>query len=355
MKNIEISEIIEIFHKNHLPIQTGMALTEHGYKGKLNPHHLEGTVWTHTMMVLKQAEQESIIIKLAALCHDIGKAYTAVDIDETERRRFTSHEAVSTFYTKEVLESYNEVCELSKEDIDMIIFLVSNHGALYNFFEDGRIPRKHFSKLAKRFKSVQFAQLIKLYLADHEGRFYDKVSSRNDYMIYDDFNDILDYMEVLEFDENVKCYQNVITVMIGLPRSGKSTIVSMLKDTVIVSRDELVLKHGIGDNYSEKWKSLTDEQQKEIDAELLKVFNDTVKSEKDIVIDMTNMSKKSRRKWLSNKLNNYLKRAVLVITSKQTCLSRNTEEKHIPAVVFDNMMKTFVYPDFEEFDEIVLL
>jgi predicted kinase len=350
---MKVHEIIEIFIKNHTQIYQDMKNCEHGFLGKEpNPHHLEGSIWTHTMMVLKKAEDYGYndIIKLSCLCHDLGKPYVYEDIIDKSRRRFTSHEAVSTFYTKEVLKSFKEVLNLSQSDIQFILSLVAQHGSLYNFFEYDRIPQKNHHKIVDRFDTDTFASLFKLYKCDHEGRFYTGDKTNKD--VYEDFETILELMEIRDNSVEVKEIKSPhLIVMIGVPRSGKSTYVKSLNYNV-VSRDDLVEKHGTGNSYNEKWKSLTKTQQKHIDTELMKNFQNLVKEGKNIVVDMTNMSKKSRKKWL---VKNYKKTAVLVIESKSVIMERMTSDKNIPEYVVDNMMKSFVYPNLEEFDEVMAI
>jgi len=358
LKKLTTSEIIEIFIDNHKHIWNAMKSTEHGYLNKFtNPHHLEGSVWTHTMMVLKKAEDYEYdnLIKLACLCHDIGKVYLYEDIEDKNIRRFTNHEAVSTFYAREVLKTFQEKYFLHITEVQYILSLVSQHGSLYNFFVDGRIPQTNHFKIADRFDSNTFSGLIKLYKCDHEGRFYNE-KSLNDKSVYNDFEDILTIMEINEHKSIIRKYKANLIILIGLPRSGKSTWVSeqnFLQETIIISRDDLVMKYGIGNSYTEKRKSLTDEQQLKIDKEIQSNFNLAVKNSKDIVVDMTNMSKKSRNKWTKN-AHGYYKKAIMFIEDKNVLMSRMTKEKNIPETVIDSMMKSFVYPNTEEFDTIIL-
>ena len=55
---------------------TGIVKVPSTAAESLNPYHCESDVFTHTMMVCKQAENDSYEVQIAALLHDIGKPST---------------------------------------------------------------------------------------------------------------------------------------------------------------------------------------------------------------------------------------------------------------------------------------
>lgn len=345
------SDIIKIFVEEHFVLYNAMSQACHYYANtQTNPFHMEGGVWTHTMMVLKEAQNASDVMKLAALCHDIGKAYVMEDKHEKKRRRFTNHEAVSTFYTKEVLESY----DLTKEEKHRILYIVANHGSFYNFFEEGRIPKKNYVKFVERFTLKQMADLSEFYNYDHNGRFHIGESDRCNPKVDDDFEEIMSLLHEKEALSWEKEKDKTITVLVGPPRAGKSTWVeNNVNEALVISRDDLVMKYGEGDTYSQKWASISPEKHKELDKEIQSMYQNAIKTGNDIVIDMTNMSKKSRRKWISN-AKDYHKKSVIFIESPSCLISRNSSEKHIPLKVMDMMMRNFVWPQHDEFDHVEL-
>jgi predicted kinase len=155
-----------------------------------------------------------------------------------------------------------------------------------------------------------------------------------------------------KYDENKILPEKTITVLTGLPRAGKSTYCKMLKNVTIISRDDILMQYAKeGETYSEVWKRLQDTDQKDIDKELQSRFNKAVKSGDNIVIDMTNTSKKSRRKWLAN-AKGYFKKCIVFPTGIKTCDSRNAPDKNIPKDVLESMSKRFVVPLYDEFDYI---
>jgi len=336
-----IYEIISKFKNSNYELYKQMQNTEHGYMGIYdNPYHLEN-IWEHTLLVMKEAENASMVQKLAALCHDVGKPETKKD-QTNQRRSFFNHEGVSTFFVNHILSIYN----ISKEEKDSVIHIVANHGNFYNFIEDNRIPEKNYEKLQKRFSKSQLKNLFEFYKYDHNGRIQKEKEPMD--KLYSDFNKIIEtYPEEINQDPNLP----VITVLIGLPRSGKSTFASQFKNSTIISRDDIVMSYP-GRNYTEKWNSLSKEDQKNIDKTLYSNFQNAVKNKENIIIDMTNMSKKTRKKWL---VKNYIKNALVFAVSIDECYARNTKDKFINKKIMKNMAKQFYYPDHEEFNNIRII
>ena len=373
MKTIEIlttGEIITRFVERFPEYYKDMNSVEHGFKGEfINPHHIEGSVWTHTMLVMKEVDNAKrhgnkngnvtdsetfMVHALAALCHDIGKAYCYVDLEDKSRRRFTNHEGVSVVYAKEVLEQF----EMMPFMMTRILTIVAKHGVLYPYFEDERISDKNKDKLAQSLKYDNIQDLIRFFEFDHYGRFNAHDLGNVDASIQDLY-DIKMRAEKLVSNDTTQPIKGQIVIMVGPPRAGKSTYIETIirPDTVVISRDNLVMKYGTGDSYSESWKSLTVEQQTMIDEEIIKTYNDALKDNKGhIIIDMTNMSKKSRSKWVNHpKAKGYFREAVLVLETPKVLLSRNTPEKFIPENVIHSMLRNLTYPDFTEVNRVTVL
>lgn len=85
--------------------------------------HPEGDVWTHTLMVTDEAAKisESLLIRLAALCHDLGKPPTTRF--EDGRWRSKNHEAAGVAPTKSFL---SRLC-IADSEIEQITPLVQDH------------------------------------------------------------------------------------------------------------------------------------------------------------------------------------------------------------------------------------
>jgi len=103
--------LIEIIAPEMLP----MAGCEQG-----KYHHLD--VWDHTMLVLRGAGNDDLILSLAALFHDVGKPPTRT-VDAEGNTRFFSHEAVGADLTREILRRW----KFPERDINQVVALVKNH------------------------------------------------------------------------------------------------------------------------------------------------------------------------------------------------------------------------------------
>jgi len=348
------------FIDKHTDLMLEMTEVHHGYGNGIreNPYHLEGSVWTHTKMVLQEVEKHfpgDKILMFSALLHDIGKVKTHRDNPNNNRRSFSNHEAVSVFMASDILkDNFFDLMDFEKEQILKIIGL---HGRLYDFIG----KEEKIKNTAQMFEndSITLEYLRKFYACDHSGRVTDpSIETLGLKEVNEWFQKVLEFIAMQKYDKNVIEKDKTITVLTGLPRAGKSTYCKMLKDVadiVVISRDDILMEYAKeGETYSEVWKRLQDEDQKNIDKELQKRYNAAVKSGKDIVIDMTNTSKKSRKKWLANASNarGYFKKCVVFPTGIETCDSRNTPDKNIPKEVLESMAKRFVLPLYDEFNEI---
>jgi tRNA nucleotidyltransferase/poly(A) polymerase/predicted kinase len=149
-----------------------------------------------------------------------------------------------------------------------------------------------------------------------------------------------------------------ITFLVGPPASGKSTWVSKnRKNAIIISRDDLVdkMRTPYGWSYSQSFQY--PEFQEKVNTELKRHIASSLKSGKDIIVDMTNMTKKSRSNILKKVPNNYTKNAVVFNVSRSALITRLEKRKKetgkdIPLDVVDRMIKMFQMPTADEFDNI---
>lgn len=302
----------------------------------LNPYHVESDVFTHTMMVCKQAENASYVVKIAALLHDIGKPSTRSVNPKNGRVSFYNHDAVSAFMSLEILKRGE--LGLSKKQIAHIFNLIALHTQIYKLtpLQLGSIQDDSI-----------VVDLIELGKADHAGRFHTQGSAV--------IPSMLDVWRDYSYEKRRETDKEVV-VLVGLPASGKSSYKSLMRGGYFsVCRDDIIndlayRKEGQYIDYNEAWEIV---DQSKVNEELQCLFKQAKTFDK-VVVDMTHMSKKSRRKSLSHFDSSYKKKAVVFLTDLQTLSLRNSQRdgKIISKEVVDKMMRSFYTPTLEEFDEI---
>ncbi len=136
--------------------------------------HPEGTVWEHMLLVVDEAALgrkggefagEDLIIMFAALCHDLGKPATTVEVDG--RIRSPNHESEGIEPTKQFLDQLRAPGDL----VAAVEVLVQHHLAPANFTSQGASP-KAYRRLARKLDAggVNAGVLHRLAQADHFGR-----------------------------------------------------------------------------------------------------------------------------------------------------------------------------------------
>ena len=146
--------------------------------------------------------------------------------------------------------------------------------------------------------------------------------------------------------------------LVGLQASGKSTYVNKyLKEYEIISNDYYTEMYAKKKNmtYTEAWNEM--DYDKDIKYKSMKQFNKAVKAGKNIVIDNTNMTKKSRQYYIDNIPKNYKKIAILFKIPEKELKKRLEKRgketgKVIPWKVIENMKAKYEPPKKGEFDEI---
>ena len=139
----------------------------------------------------------------------------------------------------------------------------------------------------------------------------------------------------------------VFIVMVGLPGSGKSTVVNgRLKGFVgdfstfkVLSTDEIIEEFAqlSGKTYNQVWADCIDSATKIFNMRLVT----SVIVKENIIVDQTNMSIKKRRKLLNLAGSKYYTMAVVVDTDVETCIARRSVGKAIPEHVIREMASRY--------------
>lgn len=148
-------------------------------------------------------------------------------------------------------------------------------------------------------------------------------------------------------------------VTVGLPGSGKSTwrerFMALHPEAVVISQDDLVEEFAKtnGLTYSEAFRQM---DLKAAEAMVKARFGEAVEAGRDIVLDRTNMTKKSRRQFLS-RAQGYKTHALVFEVAEHVLdyrLAKRAKRtgKSIPPHVIKMMRASYHEPDLAEFDSV---
>ena len=138
-----------------------------------------------------------------------------------------------------------------------------------------------------------------------------------------------------------------VMVLVGPPLSGKDTYLRSqdFSDFVIISRDDILMSLHSNSDYSEAFSSV---DQKLVDKLLNQKIQDCITNNKNVIINMTNMTKKSRNKHLSKFPNVQYNKVAVVFPKLNLCdyINRNDkrkseENKFIPLNVIQSMIENW--------------
>ena len=143
-------------------------------------------------------------------------------------------------------------------------------------------------------------------------------------------------------------------ILVGLPATGKSTIVDSIKKInnkfLISSNDnaleELAIEHGL--NYNEAFKRF------DVTKSVKETFKQWVGAGESIIVDKTNMSKKTRKLSIHPFIClGYRVIAINVICDEETRIKQDQMRemftgKRIPPKVIDDMKRAYQEPEYNE-------
>jgi len=310
-----------------------------------NPWHLEGDVWTHTMMVCKVAEMLNVPkeVKISALLHDIGKPESMEILKDKGRVRFFGHEGLSFFMAIDLLTGeFGKALKLKTNEIKTILRLIACHSDIFTHGEGNHIDG--FSK------SHDFLKLlVEQARCDSLGR-----------VVGGDVKPDTKYLNNiragrLEERTNINTEKPTITLLCGLQGAGKSTLCEYL-DGDIVSRDAILEDTTEGNTYNEKW---INHDPKKVDSIFHNTLLQKIRERRDIIVDRTSMSRKVRRHLMNtgNANSSHNTRIIILATGLDECISRNIERagKTLDTSILTRTAKRFTMPGDNEADEIVML
>lgn len=330
----QTSELVQWFQEEFPELVSDMQQCSHHYSAsELNPYHLEGDVWTHTMMVMLRAQHNHPLVQLAALCHDLGKPYTRKLNHDRLRASFYSHDAVSAFLSLEVTKARG--CTPQEQAI--VFQLVAMHTDPF------RMPSETLQYRLLGADGGFLSLLEGLVDADSTGRFYSQGSKSSDWVI----------PAPVSYSYSSMAHDCVM--MIGPPCSGKTTYIiedmELGREYTRLSRDAIIVSRSSPmETYNQAFERIGTSNK--IDQEFNRQLTEAVSEGKSIIVDRTSMTKKGRNRILGKLNNNYNKHAIIMLTDRSELERRINlrTNKRISSDVVQKMIKSFSLPYYGQFD-----
>lgn len=355
--------VIQDFIQNQPQLYQEMVDTNHfsASHGYFPNYHIGESVWTHTMMVMSQAlakfgkgcdyvypvEYNEII--LAILLHDIGKPSTRGFDHERNKITFYGHEQMSTVLAVGILKDYVANGLICKEQMIRILYLINMHTLFYNI-DPNCLEGKTYKKLIGKISSGVVRQLLFLRVVDMLGNISTKREVNPE--VFDDADIanrlFLDSLDANTYDYEIDDELPTVSLMIGLPGSGKSYYIEQ-QGGIVLSRDGIVQELAPEMTYTEAFRNV---DQKEVDLIFEKRLNEYIQKRISFTVDKTNLTRKSRNKITNRLKGKYAIKNIVMLTSFETILDRNIdreiEGKRIPDDVIDRFAKMYTLPGADE-------
>jgi len=169
---------------------------------------------------------------------------------------------------------------------------------------------------------------------------------------------------VKRFKEILESKQPYVVLLIGTPLSGKSTLLSKHfndEKYTLISRDDILMETADTLDYNEAWHIISSKEdgQSSVDKKLKYRLMEVSKKGENVIIDMTNLTFKGRRKHLA-KFPKYFKCAIVFdFLTNEEYIKRNQsreikENKHIGMDVIERMKDSYEeITDEEGFDLVI--
>jgi tRNA nucleotidyltransferase (CCA-adding enzyme) len=167
-------ELLIWFQTNYPELKKALMESQHNFDDSdVNPYHIEGDCWSHTMMVCKIAQLNGYdrVVEVSALLHDIGKPNSRTINPKNNHVQFFNHEELSAKMAEPLVDDLVARAMLNREEADEVLELIRLHTYLYKEYNSDLIYEK-FKGRPKLFK-----HLLELCKCDDMGRFTSNVGT----------------------------------------------------------------------------------------------------------------------------------------------------------------------------------
>ncbi|WP_373070632.1 AAA family ATPase [Sulfurimonas sp.] len=318
--------MIKWFIENYSEYVTQMRECSYHSNNYTNLHHLEGDVWSHTMLSFSKGLnfEVSKVILLSLFFHDIGRIKTR-HINKDGSLSFGDFEGVSCFIAVEMLNKL----DLSENEKVKILKIIMYQ---YNVIDFVKYDDISWEKFVEKYKYDEelVKDLFSYVKCDLFGRFIDKSKAK-----YYNLNKILTY-EKKASSLNIQIPQKDIAkkdvyILVGLPCAGKSTWIEQnFPNSHVISRDDTVSEIGKRHNvYTYDESSYLEDTNEDISREVDALYNQLIKESFEInlpvIIDNTSVTISKRKKWIDKYKDTHNVYAVVFLKSYQQVIDCNTK------------------------------
>ncbi|NOQ30431.1 MAG: AAA family ATPase [Helicobacteraceae bacterium] len=332
------------------------------YKDReFNNHHLEGNVWTFTMLSFNQGiiNNVPLHIQYALLLQDIGRVLTRKENHKSEHISFGDFEGASCVLGVEVLNQTS----LSNQEKIRILKIISYQYTMTDFLHSSE---PNFDELLATFKYEEelLKDLAVFIKCNFSGRVVEE--SKKDQYNTQKVDILIESLQELEITKKIVEEKTAtLNILVGLPCSLKSSWVEKQEgDFILVNRDDFTLLVGAKHKKftyddADKYLLANDKLEDEADR-LYEEHKDMTKNSmgKNIIIDNPNLKIKKRKNWINAMSKTHNINIVLFLrayTSLIECdkLRSKKIKKTIGKKLITKQLKEFYFPLFSEgFDTI---
>ncbi len=329
----------------------------------LNLHHIEGDIWSHTVLSYNNAikSNTSEPVKWAILLQDIGRIFTRREDSKKSEVSFGEFEGISCFVALEILNKSN----VSVSKISRVLKIISYQ---YTVIDHIKYNNPSFNELLEKFKYEKelLTDLSHYVECDLFGRIVDE--SRAEFYDYKRVEALQTEVKKADnFKKAKSLKQNTLYILVGPPCSRKSSwIAEQTGDFIVINRDscveEIGRKYG-KDSYNEAYDLMNENEEikKEMNA-LDEERENFAKSSKnrDIIIDNPNLSLNNRKEQIDIFSKTHKIEVLLFLTPFNNLVACNKKReqginKSVSQNGLINKLKTFTYPLLNEgIDEILI-